>query len=233
MIDKLASIEGQYEKLMASLGTQQVQSDANEYRKQSKALAEIEPLVQKYREYKSVEDEIRSAEELIKGSDPESDLAVLKVDAHDLPAITFGSMARLQVGDVVAILLDNHPRYLEIAWAAQRAGLYYTCINSYLTAEEVAFIVNDCEAKVFITSRARRVRCGPCFTCNSLRLRFFSLLLSVTSSTRSRISPPNSRASSSGVVSVSSSVSCKIAAISTVVSRTRPSRTSTLAKSIG
>ena len=45
MIDKLASIEGQYEKLLASLGTQQVQSDANEYRKQAKALAEIEPLV--------------------------------------------------------------------------------------------------------------------------------------------------------------------------------------------
>ena len=44
MIDKLASIEGQYEKLLASLGTQQVQSDANEYRKQAKALAEIEPL---------------------------------------------------------------------------------------------------------------------------------------------------------------------------------------------
>ena len=37
----------------------------------------------------------------IKGSDPESDLAVLKVDARDLPAITFGSMDRLQVGDVV------------------------------------------------------------------------------------------------------------------------------------
>ena len=38
---------------------------------------EIEPLVQKYREYKGVEDEIRSAEELIKGSDPEMrDLAL-------------------------------------------------------------------------------------------------------------------------------------------------------------
>ncbi len=37
----------------------------------------------------------------IKGSDPESDLAVLKVEAKDLPAITFGSMDTLQVGDVV------------------------------------------------------------------------------------------------------------------------------------
>lgn len=77
MIDKLASIEGQYEKLLASLGTTQVQSDANEYRKQAKQLAELEPLVQKYREYKGVEDEIKSAEDLIKGTDPEMrDLAL-------------------------------------------------------------------------------------------------------------------------------------------------------------
>src|ERR1044072_4151053 len=77
MIDKLASIEGQYEKLLASLASPQVQSDTNEHRKQSKALAEIEPLVQKYREFKTVEDEIKSAEELIKGTDPEMrDLAL-------------------------------------------------------------------------------------------------------------------------------------------------------------
>ena len=65
MFSKLASIEGKYEELMASLATPQVQSDGNEFRKQSKALAEIEELVQKYREYKNVEGEIRSAEELV------------------------------------------------------------------------------------------------------------------------------------------------------------------------
>src|SRR4029453_15321304 len=69
--NKIASTEAKYEELMASLGTQQVQSDANEYRKQAKALAEIEELVQKYREYKGVIDENRSNEELIKGTDPE------------------------------------------------------------------------------------------------------------------------------------------------------------------
>jgi serine protease DegQ len=37
----------------------------------------------------------------VRGSDPDSDLAVLKVDAQNLPAITFGSMDNLQVGDVV------------------------------------------------------------------------------------------------------------------------------------
>ena len=77
MFDKLVSVEGKYEELMASLATTAVQSDANEYRKQAKALAEIEPLVQKYREYKAVSQEIAQAEELIKGGDPEMrDLAL-------------------------------------------------------------------------------------------------------------------------------------------------------------
>ena len=58
----------------------------------------------------------------------------------------------LQVGDVIAIFMDNSPRYFEIAWAAQRAGLYYTCISSKLTSSEVEYIVRDCDAKVFITS---------------------------------------------------------------------------------
>jgi len=77
LFDKLVSVEGKYEELMASLGTTAVQSDPNEYRKQAKALAEIEPLVQKYREYKAVTKEIAHAEELVKGGDPEMrDLAL-------------------------------------------------------------------------------------------------------------------------------------------------------------
>lgn len=58
----------------------------------------------------------------------------------------------LQVGDVIAILMENNPRYLEITWAAQRAGLYYTCISSKLTAGEAAYIVGDCGARVLISS---------------------------------------------------------------------------------
>ncbi|WP_374571581.1 acyl-CoA synthetase [Phenylobacterium sp.] len=58
----------------------------------------------------------------------------------------------LKAGDVIALLLENHPRYFEIAWAAQRAGLYYTCISSKLSAGEVEYIVGDCGAQALITS---------------------------------------------------------------------------------
>ena len=35
------------------------------------------------------------------GSDPPTDVAVLKIDARNLPAITLGDSAQLEVGDVV------------------------------------------------------------------------------------------------------------------------------------
>ncbi|MDE5452024.1 AMP-binding protein [Bradyrhizobium sp. CSA112] len=58
----------------------------------------------------------------------------------------------LKTGDVIAIFMDNHPRFFEIAWAAQRAGLYYACISSALTAGEIEYIARDCEAKLLIAS---------------------------------------------------------------------------------
>jgi serine protease DegQ len=43
----------------------------------------------------------------VRGTDPESDLAVLKADASDLPAITFGDLARVHVGDAVLAIGNN------------------------------------------------------------------------------------------------------------------------------
>ena len=57
--------------------------------------------------------------------------------------------------DHYAIFMENNSRYLEACGAGERAGLYYTCINSYLTAEELAYIINNCEARALITSSAR------------------------------------------------------------------------------
>jgi long-chain acyl-CoA synthetase len=66
----------------------------------------------------------------------------------------------LQIGDHYAIFMENHKRYVECEAAGERSGLYFTCINSYLTADEVAYIVNDCQAKVLITSVAKREIAG-------------------------------------------------------------------------
>ena len=98
MFDKLETVEGKYEELMASLGTTAVQSDANEFRKQSKALAEIEELVQRYREFKAVSQEIAGTEEMIKGGDPEMrDLALEEL--NDL------NVRKERLSDQIKILL--------------------------------------------------------------------------------------------------------------------------------
>ncbi len=55
-------------------------------------------------------------------------------------------------GAVLAIFLENHPRFLEVAWSAQRSGMYFTTINSHLTVDEAAYIVNDCGATAVVSS---------------------------------------------------------------------------------
>jgi acyl-CoA synthetase (AMP-forming)/AMP-acid ligase II len=58
----------------------------------------------------------------------------------------------LKAGDHIALLMENRLAFMEICWAAQRSGLYYTAISRYLTPDEIAYIVRDCGAKVVITS---------------------------------------------------------------------------------
>ncbi len=69
MFDKLSTVESQYEDLMTRLGTAEVQSDQAEYRKAAKQLSDLEPLVQKYREYKVVQKDIEGSEEIVRGAD--------------------------------------------------------------------------------------------------------------------------------------------------------------------
>ena len=55
-------------------------------------------------------------------------------------------------GDHVAIFSENQPRFFEVMWAALRSGLYVTTINSYLSAEEVGYILQDSGARSLITT---------------------------------------------------------------------------------
>src|SRR6266576_1991686 len=58
--------------------------------------------------------------------------------------------------DHYAIFMENNARDLECCGAGERAGLYFTCINSFLTAQELAYIVNNSESKVLIISEEKR-----------------------------------------------------------------------------
>jgi len=71
MFDKLQTEEQRYEDLMRLLGTTEVQSDPAEYRKNAKALAELEPLIERFREYKTIVNDITGAEELAAAGDAE------------------------------------------------------------------------------------------------------------------------------------------------------------------
>ena len=61
--------------------------------------------------------------------------------------------AGLRPGDHVAICMENHDRYLEVVWGCHYAGLIYTCASSRLQSAELEYIVNDCGARVYITSK--------------------------------------------------------------------------------
>ena len=76
-------------------------------------------------------------------------------------AVTFGQLDQrsnqiahafralgLHHGDTLAIFAENSPRYFEICWAAQRAGLYFVCISSRLTTPEVEYIIKDSGARL-------------------------------------------------------------------------------------
>jgi long-chain acyl-CoA synthetase len=60
----------------------------------------------------------------------------------------------LRPGDHIAIFAENHPRYYEVFWAAMRSGLYLTAVNRHLKADEAAYLVDDSESSVIITTAA-------------------------------------------------------------------------------
>jgi acyl-CoA synthetase (AMP-forming)/AMP-acid ligase II len=62
--------------------------------------------------------------------------------------------AGLQTGDHVALCVENHPAYLELLWGCNYAGVLYTAISNRLGADELAYIVDDCGARVLILSAA-------------------------------------------------------------------------------
>src|SRR3974390_864965 len=57
--------------------------------------------------------------------------------------------------DHYAIFMENNSRYLESCGAGERSGLYFTCVNSFLTPGELAHTLNNSESRILITSVAK------------------------------------------------------------------------------
>lgn len=90
----------------------------------------------------------------------------------------------LQAGDHICILMENNRQYLEIIWAAQRSGLIFTPISTHTSREEAVYILDNCNARLFIGSLAsadigEQVLCEPChvdhfYMVNGTRAGFMS-----------------------------------------------------------
>jgi len=73
--------------------------------------------------------------------------------------------------DHYSIYMENHPRYIECCAAGERSGHYYTCVNSFLTVEELAYILRNSQSRVLITSQAKRdVALGALTMCPKVEL---------------------------------------------------------------
>ena len=116
MIDKLSSEEARYEELSRLLSTAAVQADPQEMRKHAKALAELEPLVEKFREYKAVIAEVTQAEEMLAGNDADMrDLA-----KEELKSLTVRRDAL--VAEMKILLIPKDPNDQKNVMLEIRAG---------------------------------------------------------------------------------------------------------------
>ena len=116
MFDKLATEEQRYEELMRLLGTSEVQSEPAEYRKHAKAMAEVEPLIQKFREYKALVRDIAETEELAAAGDP---------DMRDLAREELKSLVvrrEALIGEMKILLIPKDPNDEKNVMLEIRAG---------------------------------------------------------------------------------------------------------------
>jgi peptide chain release factor 1 len=116
MFDKLATEEQRYEELMRLLGTSEVQGEPAEYRKHAKALAEVEPLIERFRAYKTLVRDIAETEELVNAGDS---------DMRDLAREELKSLVAKReelVGEMKILLIPKDPNDEKNVMLEIRAG---------------------------------------------------------------------------------------------------------------
>lgn len=61
----------------------------------------------------------------------------------------------LQRLDHYSIFMENNEWYMEACAAGERSGAYYTCVNSFLTPDELAYILSNSRSEVLVTSSTK------------------------------------------------------------------------------
>nr|WP_271213698.1 AMP-binding protein [Rhodococcus wratislaviensis]GLK40913.1 acyl-CoA synthetase [Rhodococcus wratislaviensis] len=61
----------------------------------------------------------------------------------------------LEPGDHIALFMENHIEMIVAMSAAERSGLFYTPVNSFLSAAEAAYIIGDSQSELVITTAAK------------------------------------------------------------------------------
>lgn len=86
MFEKLAALNERYDELGRKLADPEVLADPEEMRKIAKAHSELEEVVSLYRQYKQVESDLQTAEELLAEKPSEEEAQLLKAEISDLEA---------------------------------------------------------------------------------------------------------------------------------------------------
>lgn len=68
-------------------------------------------------------------------------------------------------------MAENRFEIIEALWAALRTGGIITVVNSHLTAAESAYIVDDCDARVFLLSTRLERACEVARLCQQVEHR--------------------------------------------------------------
>jgi len=166
MLDKLASLEEKYDELTENLSNPEVISDQSRFQKYAKAHSDLSEIVSLYREYKSLVEQIKDAQEMLKeNQEPdfeemleeemeslqtrkeqaEHNLRVLLLprDPNDEKSVimeiragTGGEEAALFAGD----LFRMYTRYAELqGWKIDIMDSHYTDIGGI---KEIVFVVD-------------------------------------------------------------------------------------------
>lgn len=100
------------------------------------------------------------------GTNPESTACIMagsgetltygELDRHSNRLAHFLRQKGVSAGDTIAIVLPNQLELFPLVWAAQRSGVTFTCLSYRLSPEDLAYILQDCGARITFGSLATR-----------------------------------------------------------------------------